>query len=151
VDRVLPLGLVERKLVPLACEVVRTVLDSVRPGDQLLPPAARGDLVRLVTVDESAVAGDVRTEAGADLDDDRPLVSELKLDLLPGRSDPGSRRDQVRMPRQTIRAIQRAPAIFAGVWLWKRLRPWRRSFLICTRSGRHLGRPHQAADDPEDR
>ena len=114
-DGVLPFRLVERKLVPLACEVVRTVLDPVRPGDQLLPPAARGDLIRVVTVDESVVAGDVGAEAGADLDDDRPLVSELELDLLPGGSDPGSRGDQVRMPRQTIRAIQRAPAILAGV------------------------------------
>ena len=114
-DRVLPLGLVERKLVPLACDLVAAVLDPVRPGDQLLPAAARRNLVCLVTVDEDAVGGAVRAEAGADLDDDRPLVSELELDLLPGRSDPGLRLDQVRMPRQTIRAIQRAPAILAGV------------------------------------
>jgi hypothetical protein len=115
VDRVFPFRLVERKLVPLARELVATVLDPVRPGDQLLPPTARRDLVSLVTVDDGAVADGIRTEAGADRHDDRALVSELELDLLPGGSKAGLRLDQARMPRQTIRAIQRTPAILAGV------------------------------------
>ena len=81
-DRVLPLGLVERQLVPLAGELVAAVLDPVRPGDQLLPAAARRDLARLVTVEHGQAAGEIGPEAGADLGDDGPLISEGELDLL---------------------------------------------------------------------
>jgi hypothetical protein len=52
------------------------------------------------------------------------------------------------MLRQTIRAIHKAPAILAGIS--KNL--WRcRRRLSCISSGRLRSRPHQGANDPEDR
>src|SRR3954447_22625722 len=133
VNGVLPLGLVKRQLVSPAAELVAAVLDPVGPRDQQLAPAARRDLVHFVAVDHGAAVGDVGAEARTDFDDDGALIPGGELDLLAGRSDWACGLDQVRMPRQTIRAIHRAPAILAGVS--KSLLRRCRRFLTCIGSG----------------
>src|SRR2546423_13024783 len=133
VDGVLPLGLVEGQLVSATPELVAPVLDPVRPRDQQLATAARCNFVRFVAVDHGAAVGDVGVEARTDFDDDGALIPGRELDLLAGRSDWACGLDQVRMPRQTIRAIHRAPAILAGVS--KSLLRRCRRFLTCICSG----------------
>jgi hypothetical protein len=85
VDRVARLGLAERQVMPRASELVSAVLDPVRPRDEHLAAPGAGHLVGAVAVDDVAAAHGVGTEAGADLDDDGPLVSRGNLDLLTGR------------------------------------------------------------------
>ena len=82
VDRVSGPGLREREVVPLAGELVGSVLQAVRPGDKHLPTAGGGHVVLAVTVDELAAARAVRTESGADLNDDDALVPRRNLDLF---------------------------------------------------------------------
>ena len=67
-------GLGQRQLVALAVELVGAVLDPVRPRDQHLPAPRMAHLLGRVAVDHVATGDGVRTDAAADLDDDRPLV-----------------------------------------------------------------------------
>jgi hypothetical protein len=52
VDGVARLELVERQLVLRAAELVRPVLDPVRPGDEHLPAAGAGHLLDVVAVED---------------------------------------------------------------------------------------------------
>jgi hypothetical protein len=56
VDRVAPLRLCEWQLIRLAGEVVRAVLESVRPRDEHLPAAGRRELALVIPVQHVAVA-----------------------------------------------------------------------------------------------
>src|SRR5215211_295279 len=85
VDGVGLADLVQRELVTPPLELVRTVFDPVRPGDQHLPAARGAHLVRPVVVEEGATGRRVGAEPRADPGDDGALVVEPELDLLPGR------------------------------------------------------------------
>jgi hypothetical protein len=51
VDRVSLLGLVERQPVKATVELIGSVLDAIRPGEQYLSPARGTKLVRSVSVE----------------------------------------------------------------------------------------------------
>ena len=84
VDRVPMLGLRERQLVALAVELVRAVLDAVRPRDQHLPAARGALLLRAVAVQHLPLAHGIRAKPAADTDDDRALVAVYELRLESG-------------------------------------------------------------------
>ena len=81
------LGLGERQLVALAVELVRAVLDAVRPRDQHLPSARGALLVRPVAVQHLPFAYGVRAKPAADTDDHRALVAVDQLHLQSGGAD----------------------------------------------------------------
>lgn len=87
VDRVPVLGLGERQLVALAVELVRPVLDAVRPRDQHLPAARGALLLRPVAVQHLPLAHGVGAKPAADTDDDRALIAVYELRLEPGGAD----------------------------------------------------------------
>jgi hypothetical protein len=86
VDRVALLRLVPRELVFAATELVVPLRDAVRPRQQHLTPATRAHLVLVVAVEAGSAADGVAAQRAAELDDGRPLVAELELDLSTGRS-----------------------------------------------------------------
>ena len=81
-----PLGLVERELEGTALELVRAVLDPVRPRREDLSAAGAAELVQPVAVEHRRIAEPVTAQTTADADDDRPLVAVRELDLLAGRA-----------------------------------------------------------------
>ena len=85
-DGVPPLGLVERELEGTALELVRAVLDPVRPRREDLAAAGAAELVEPVAVEHRRIAEPVTAQTTADADDDRPLVAVRELDLLAGRA-----------------------------------------------------------------
>ena len=87
---------------PAPFELVRAVLDPIRPRQQHLAPARGAHLVGSVAVEQLATACGVRAEPAADLDDDRPLVAVDELELLAGRSARGG-------PAQAVAASRLAP------------------------------------------
>ena len=87
VDRVLPLGLVERQLIGLALELVAAVLGSVRPRRKQLPTARPAHRDDAVAVEHRLVADRVSAQAAAESDDDHVLVADRELDLFPGLAD----------------------------------------------------------------
>ncbi len=66
----------ERQLVLRAFPGVLAVLEPVRPGDQRVPAGARGHLLLPIAGQHLATGHRVGPQAGADLDDDSPLVAE---------------------------------------------------------------------------
>src|SRR5262249_40418243 len=82
---VLCLRLGERKVVPAASELVGTILDPVRPGDEHLSPPGVRHLLRSVAVDDVSAADGVGAQARADRDHHGDLVARADLDLVPGR------------------------------------------------------------------
>src|SRR6185312_4046782 len=85
VDGVARLELVERQLVLRAAELVRPVLDPVRPGDEHLPAAGAGHLFGAVAVEDVLASNGVGPQARTDLDDDDAPIPGAYLDLLAGR------------------------------------------------------------------
>ena len=81
-DRVPPLGLVERELVALARELVAAVLNPVRPRREQLPAAGAAHRDDAVAVEHRLVADRVPAQAAAEPDDDHALVADRELDLL---------------------------------------------------------------------
>ena len=86
VDGVPPLGLVERELVGTALELVRAVLDPVRPRREELAAAGAAELVEPVAVEHRRISEPVTAQTAADTDDDHLLVAVRQLDLLAGRA-----------------------------------------------------------------
>jgi hypothetical protein len=87
VDRVLPLGLVERELKALSVEFVGTVLDPVRPGGEQLAAPGGAHLFDAVAVEDRPPGHGVTAQPAADADDHGPLLAERKLHLLARRAD----------------------------------------------------------------
>ena len=85
VDGVLRFGLGERKVVPPARELVRSVLKPVGPRNEHLSAPGRRHLGLGVTVEKFAVTGGVGADPAADLHDDNTLIASANLDLLAGR------------------------------------------------------------------
>ena len=84
VDRVRELRLGERQLVALPVELVASVLQPVRPGDEQLPATRLRLLVRAVAVEDLLTGDRIGAQSAAHLDDHRALVAERDLDLLTG-------------------------------------------------------------------
>lgn len=101
VDCIAVLRLRERELVPTAVELVRPVLDPVRPWQQDLSPPRRAYLVCGVSIEDLPVARAVGAESTAHLDDDRTLVAGGDLDLLARGSGHGR--------KSTVRRAERPP------------------------------------------
>jgi hypothetical protein len=70
------------ELVVLPVEIVRSILQSVRPRNQHLTSAGRAHFVCAVSVDKVPAAYGVGAEAAANLDDDRLLISSDNCNLL---------------------------------------------------------------------
>ena len=85
VDRVRPLGFVERHPFGLALERVPPVAQAVRPGCEHLPTTARGHLVDREAVDQRIAGQRVVPEGRADLGDDGVLVATADLELTTRR------------------------------------------------------------------
>ncbi len=79
------LGFVERDLVALTAEVVRAVLEPVRPRCEDLPAARGAHLVAVVAVEHRVAPDRERPQPTPHFDDHGPLVAERNLDLLTGR------------------------------------------------------------------
>ncbi len=84
VDRVRELRLGERQLVALPVELVASVLEPVRPGDEQLAATRLRLLVQAVAVEELLIGDRIDAQSTAHLDDHRALVAERDLDLLTG-------------------------------------------------------------------
>ena len=78
VDRVAGLRLVERQLVAAPSELVRSALQPVRPRHQHLPAARRAQLGGVVARRAGRRPRPVRPQPSAHLDDDGPLLAELR-------------------------------------------------------------------------
>ena len=87
VDRVRVLGLGERELMVAALELVLSVLQPVRPGDQHLPATGSRHLVDAVAVHHVMTSDGIRPKPRTDPDDHGPLIPELDLYLLARRRD----------------------------------------------------------------
>lgn len=87
VDRVPVLGLGQCELVASTVELVRPLLDAVRPRHQHLSSTGRAHLVRAVSVEHVDITNGVRAQTAAEFHDDCTLVSELDVELLTGRCD----------------------------------------------------------------
>ena len=85
-DGVPPLGLVERELEGMAVELVRAVLDPVRPRREELAAAGAAQLVQAVAVEHGRISEPVAAQTAADTDDHHLLVAAGQLDLLAGRA-----------------------------------------------------------------
>src|SRR5262245_29830984 len=82
VDCVMALRLIQRELVVPPVEIVRSILQSVWPGNQHLTSAGRAHFVCAVSVDKVPAAYGVRAEATANLDNHRLLIASDNCNLL---------------------------------------------------------------------
>jgi hypothetical protein len=78
------LGLVEWDDVLVAVPRVGAAVESVRPGDEWLPPRAGHHFVDAVAVEHRPAVDVVAAQPAADLDDDGALRAVPDLDLLTG-------------------------------------------------------------------